>query len=85
MGTVGLLGPLLQKPAENPHATLVTLFMNAVAETDRYDFTATKAELAAFNRYPYVRNMLQSNPALGIHIMMGVMTLGKDVEKIFAR
>ena len=24
--------PLLQPPTENPHATLITLFMNAVAE-----------------------------------------------------
>lgn len=28
--TVQLLGPLLQKPSENPHATLVTSFMNAI-------------------------------------------------------
>lgn len=30
--TVGLLSPLLQSHAMNPHATLITLFMNAVDE-----------------------------------------------------
>lgn len=31
--TLGLILPLLQTPLENPHATLITLFMNAVDET----------------------------------------------------
>ncbi|KAK2757688.1 hypothetical protein FQN54_004657 [Arachnomyces sp. PD_36] len=31
--TLGLMVPLLQAPLQNPHATLVTLFMNAVEET----------------------------------------------------
>ncbi|KAK5701102.1 hypothetical protein LTR17_022899 [Elasticomyces elasticus] len=31
--TVGYLGPLLQRPQENPHVTLITLFMNAMGET----------------------------------------------------
>ncbi len=31
-GTVALMVPLLQQPQDNPHATLVTLFMNAVDE-----------------------------------------------------
>lgn len=30
--TLGLLSPLLQKRTDNPHATMITLFMNAVAE-----------------------------------------------------
>jgi hypothetical protein len=30
---LGLMMPLLQTPHENPHATLITLFMNAVDET----------------------------------------------------
>jgi hypothetical protein len=35
--TVALMAPLLRNPAVNPHATLVTLFMNAVDKdfTDR--------------------------------------------------
>lgn len=35
--TIGLMVPLLQGPLINPHATLITLFMNAVDEntTDR--------------------------------------------------
>jgi hypothetical protein len=31
-GTLALMIPLLQPPIENPHATLITLFMNSVAE-----------------------------------------------------
>ncbi|GFF81194.1 hypothetical protein IFM60648_05945 [Aspergillus lentulus] len=31
--TLSLMVPLLQTPQENPHATLITLFMNAVEET----------------------------------------------------
>jgi hypothetical protein len=30
--TIGLMVPLLQGPLINPHATLITLFMNAVEE-----------------------------------------------------
>lgn len=31
--TVAMMAPLLQGPLINPHATLITLFMNAVPET----------------------------------------------------
>jgi hypothetical protein len=33
--TVSCLGPLLQRPSDNPHATLLTLFMGAVGEAER--------------------------------------------------
>ncbi|KAJ1324714.1 DUF4470 domain-containing protein [Microdochium nivale] len=39
--TVGVMGPLLKSVATNPHATLITLFMNAV------DDTKTKGDRAA--------------------------------------
>lgn len=32
-GVVSLMEPFLQEPAINPHATLITLFMNAVTES----------------------------------------------------
>ncbi|KAJ5272980.1 hypothetical protein N7478_008105 [Penicillium angulare] len=32
-GTLGLIMPLLQSPLKNPHATLITLFMNAIEES----------------------------------------------------
>ncbi|KAK8070351.1 hypothetical protein PG997_010554 [Apiospora hydei] len=32
VGAVGLIGPLLKPPSVNPHATLITLFMNAIHE-----------------------------------------------------
>lgn len=35
--TLGLLSPLLQSPRQNPHATFITTFINAVKEVAKAD------------------------------------------------
>jgi hypothetical protein len=83
--TVRLLGPLLQTPAQNPHATLITLFMNAVVEADnKNEASARAAAEKVMKNYPNLRNKWISNPALFIQVMMAAMPIGKEVDKIFA-
>lgn len=85
---MGLLGPLLQKPSENPHATLVTLFMNAIAEAEHSGRTpgrnSVREEMDVMSRYPIVRNTCKNDMAgIGLLVMMAAMPLGKNVDKLF--
>ncbi|KAK9443069.1 MYND finger family protein [Metarhizium brunneum] len=50
---VSLLGTLLKEPQTNPHATLITLFMNAVPETvtKRDEYASLREELSHVTKY----------------------------------
>ncbi|KAK8917376.1 hypothetical protein VCV18_009840 [Metarhizium anisopliae] len=50
---VSLLGTLLKEPQTNPHATLITLFMNAVPETvtKRDEYASLREELSQVTKY----------------------------------
>lgn len=82
--TVQLFGPLLQKPSENPHATLVTPFMNAIGKMGNIDPDASNAELAGVMRYKTMQDMLSVDPKYNYWITMAVMPLGINLERIFA-
>lgn len=63
--------PLLQTPVENPHATMITLFMNAVEETktdeDRFrGLTPDSPETKRLFKYlpPKKRAMSRNDPIL---------------------
>ena len=82
---VRLLGPLLQKLSENPHATLVTLFMNAVIDAG-VDATPTlRADLNVLPRYPKIRSMKKIDEMLAVSALYLAAPPGRDVESIFAR
>lgn len=60
--TVGLMVPLLQGPLINPHATLITLFMNAVEETKTDQDRVSGISLHS----PAVKRLLKYLPLKGM-------------------
>jgi hypothetical protein len=66
--TIGIFSPLLQEPAVNPHATLITLFINAVEEEFRnsgeeYDMKIMRRELSLVSKYlPHRPNLNMNDP-----------------------
>ncbi|KAK3615501.1 hypothetical protein LTR22_027412 [Elasticomyces elasticus] len=82
--TVGYLGPLLQRPQENLHATLITLFMNAIGETvsDSEQMRIVKAEMKQVLQY---RSLIRTTLLYdGQSIMAScARDLVKDVDKYF--
>lgn len=83
--TVGLLSPLLQKVSKNPHATLVTLFMNAVKETGDQNPSFLPTEAKALMRFKAMQEMVRMGPQHATLAMMAAMPLGQDVERTFAQ
>lgn len=82
--TVSLLGPLLQKPSEKPHATLLLLYMNAVMEAHTQNHTSMEKSTEKLMQYKTIRNRCTADPANAITIIMSVASLAKDVESDFA-
>ena len=88
--TLAILTPLLRSPAENPKATIITLFMNAIDETltddDRMrDMTTNSAS---------TKRLMQLIPRRGVSLSEYDPTLMKfiqgralltDFEDIFSR
>jgi hypothetical protein len=66
--TIGIFAPLLQEPIANPHATLITLFMNAVEEEfmnsgEDHDMNVIMKEMALVAEYlPHRPNMNRNDP-----------------------
>ena len=56
--TVHAMVPLLQGPHINPHATLITLFMNAVIET----LNETQSEMPSLMHMPTLHRVLSYLP-----------------------
>lgn len=84
--TVAYLAPLLQSPTTNPHATLITFFMNAVQEMVGPD--------AREDLEQEVRKLAKYMPDLGARpsmygarmmVMMASGALVRDVDKYFNR
>ena len=84
-----LLGPLLQIPSDNPHASLVTLFMNAVKEVQNHSSDRSKPNMDFLNHCPTIRNTIMSSPmdvatmGIGMLVLMALDGFGRDVEKSF--
>src|SRR6266480_5841399 len=66
--TVGIFTPLLQEHKTNPHATLITLFMNAIEEEfehcrDAYNTEVIMQEMTRIAKYlPYRPNLDRHDP-----------------------
>ncbi|KAK0323254.1 hypothetical protein LTR82_005614 [Friedmanniomyces endolithicus] len=84
--TLDLLGTLLQPQSVNPHATMLTLFMNAVMDTvwkmqEHKQITIAETELAMqYMSMLTPKQMLSSNIGMLIH---GHMVAMRDAEKYF--
>lgn len=77
----------MQNPYENPHASLIALFMDAIVEADQSD-TATKGRsgLDIIHRYRILRNKVDADPfGVGMLIKMKAVPLGMDVEENFTK
>ncbi|KAK7973521.1 trehalose-phosphatase [Apiospora saccharicola] len=89
VGAVSRLGPLLKPPSENPHATLITLFINAV-----HDIAALSgvdnhtgwmdAAIRKVAKYLPVSPPRHEFDA-GVLRMMSIMEMFKDFDGLFAK
>jgi hypothetical protein len=66
--TIGIFTPLLEAPTANPHATLITLFMNAIEEEFRecgedHNASIMRKEISLLTKYiPYRPNLNDYDP-----------------------
>ncbi|KAK1048026.1 hypothetical protein LTR33_014919 [Friedmanniomyces endolithicus] len=90
--TLGLLGPLLQPPSVNPHAAMLTLFMNAIpemlSEKEQKNIAGPEMKLAMqyMTKVPPAR-LFGGNMAAAMQTemikMIGASVLVRDVDKYF--
>ena len=79
--TLSLLSPLLQTPGQNPHATFITLFINAVKEAVKWgDPTDETPNMQFLTKYLPVPQTLSMNDADMLRIW-DARDLALDVEK----
>lgn len=90
--TVSCLGPLLQKPSVNPHATLLTSFMSATLETYRelraVDTVARKGyERAATGKLEHYQSVMRLVTKLEVFRPMIYVAFQQvlDHESLFER
>ena len=80
------LTPLLQSPECNPHATIITLFLNAVMEVvhrhDEREATPNMELLMEYLPTPNVMNLMQPDNADMLRIW-DARVLVMDVDKYF--
>ena len=87
--TVAYLTPLLQHPSKNSHATLLTLFMNAVAEMVEQTKGAESLELEMKRVLQYMplqrmpSKFSNGDPQLTVRI--SALPLVRDGDKFFDR
>lgn len=83
--TMAYLGPLLQTWSANPHATLLTLFMNAVDEVSerRHDVATQKREVARALRYSPLTSRTRGRYDPRIILVTASAALFRDVDKYF--
>ena len=87
--TAKIFTPLLHEPKVNPHATLITLFINAVEEEfldsgDDDNMTVVRKEAALVSEYlPYRANLVTNDPYL-LNFMF-VRPFVRDVERYLER
>ncbi|TVY46805.1 hypothetical protein LOCC1_G003170, partial [Lachnellula occidentalis] len=83
--TLSLLSPLLQSPQQNPHATFITLFINAVKEAVKWEHSTNESPNMQFlGKYlPFPRS-LDPNDA-DTYRIWDARDLALDVDKYFSR
>ena len=82
--TVSLFRPLLQRPDDNPCATLITCYINAVEEAREEDGTAPDGEISKLREYmpePSGRPLLER--AAWAMTTMPLVYLVRDLDKCF--
>ncbi|KAL9097609.1 MAG: hypothetical protein Q9165_000506 [Trypethelium subeluteriae] len=84
-GTLRIFGHLLDSPHDNPHATLVTLFMNAVEETvnEKREAESFQAEIMQLTKYLPPKTLSFSNGDPFMVNMLSARPLVRDVESLF--
>jgi hypothetical protein len=86
--TLGLLCPLLQTPQQNPHATIITLYLNATMEIlNKGPPEDQLANMEALLKYlPQRLESLFSSPqGAGVYRIWDARSLVLDREKYFRR
>ncbi|KAK5735629.1 hypothetical protein LTR17_007980 [Elasticomyces elasticus] len=91
INTLHCLGPLLQNPSDNPHATMLTLFMNAVPQMfsalpQQEQLSVQKSEMVLANPYiiPPTNVKLPLSQYHSFRVMMSDATqLVRDMDKYF--
>ena len=82
-----LFGPLLKSPSENPHATLIAPYLNAVQEVhDPKNQERVNSELLAVSRYswPSDKDREEMTSAASVKLM-GAMVKLRDSDALFQK
>ena len=79
------MSPLPEPPSKNPHATLVTLFMNATSEMYGRAQMPFEDQAEVVMRYEMIRDQLRRDQDVGLQFVGVALPLGRDVEKYFAK
>lgn len=82
--TVSLLGPLLQNTAENPYATLLLLYMNAVKETNMEDPASEEQVVMDVMLHNAMRDWRTASTACVVFSTRELLSFAQDVESDFA-
>lgn len=84
---MGLLSPLLQKLEDNPCATLITNYMNAVEELCKADYASTRNDITKIFQYmpkPTIMPRLDGGSPWMVTAMASVHCV-RDGNKCFNR
>jgi hypothetical protein len=86
-GELWIFGNLLESPHDNPHAALVTLFMNAVDEIvdEKEETLSVKTEITQLMKYIPPQPAKRSAGDPWMVNVMSARPLVRDVEKFFKR
>jgi len=82
--TVSVLSPLLQRPSENPHATLITSLVNAVKDYTSKNPASMEADYKAVSHYRRVKELQTGNQFTDRRVKGIASDLSQDVEKPFS-
>lgn len=87
--TISTLTPLLQTPKENPHATLVTLFMNAIHQVNSASIQNACLPAAAVQKAKaYLKTDLKPSTMAGTFPVAAILAISAhnlllDFDKLF--
>lgn len=79
------MSSLLEPPSKNPHATLVTLFMNAASDMYGGDQMPFEDQAKVAVKYEMIRDQVRRNHDVGLEFVGVALPLGRDAEKYFAK
>ncbi|CZR65732.1 uncharacterized protein PAC_15632 [Phialocephala subalpina] len=86
--TLSTFGPMLKRKAQNPHATLLTLFINAVHEsiTPLDEIGGLQADLKKVMRYiPFSPNMMRDKTSPQMIKVIEARMMFRDFDELFER